>query len=448
MIVSRVRKNDFMFTKNQLDFLQDKKLALACSGGIDSMVLADVLISYGFKFDLIHCNFQLRGEASTLDEELVHSFAKKNKLKFFVQRYDTPKSARENNTSIEVEARNLRYKFFDERIKQENLDLVLLAHHRHDQAETIFMRLIKGAGIIGLSGIKELRDQCYFRPFLKISKDAILAYSKENNIQYREDKSNNETIYQRNKIRNQILPLIEEINPSYQDALIQLGDISSQTMDLLHDNFSQLKLNWENSGAIDLNFYALKNYLPLILAYILEKEIQHKAQLENIVQALVGSESKIFQVLSFAIEVKNFHISRVNEIHFSSKSYLDIDEILQVDEFKATISQEIPNRYKEGSLYLDVSKMLFPLKIRPIQSGDRMTPLGMNGQSKKLSDIAQELNWTKNDKMSNKIILDKDLEIIAVLGYRISEKIRIDSGTKQILILNSHETKLNNLVDK
>ena len=92
--------------------------------------------------------------------------------------------------------------------------------------------------------------------------------------------------------------------------------------------------------------------------------------------------------------------------------------------------------------------MLFPLKIRPIQSGDRMTPLGMNGQSKKLSDIAQELNWTKNDKMSNKIILDKDLEIIAVLGYRISEKIRIDSGTKQILILNSHETKLNNLVDK
>ncbi len=448
MIVSRVRKNDFMFTKNQLDFLQDKKLALACSGGIDSMVLADVLISYGFKFDLIHCNFQLRGEASTLDEELVHSFAKKNKLKFFVQRYDTPKSARENNTSIEVEARNLRYKFFDERIKQEDLDLVLLAHHRHDQAETIFMRLIKGAGIMGLSGIKELRDQCYFRPFLKISKDAILAYSKENNIQYREDKSNNETIYQRNKIRNQILPLIEEINPSYQDALIQLGDISSQTMDLLHDNFSQLKLNWENSGAIDLNFYALKNYLPLILAYILEKEIQHKAQLENIVQALVGSESKIFQVLSFAIEVKNFHISRVNEIHFSSKSYLDIDEILQADEFKATISQEIPNRYKEGSLYLDVSKMLFPLKIRPIQSGDRMTPLGMNGQSKKLSDIAQELNWTKNDKMSNKIILDKDLEIIAVLGYRISEKIRIDSGTKQILILNSHETKLNNLVDK
>ncbi len=448
MIVSRVRKNDFMFTKTQLDFLQDKKLALACSGGIDSMVLAHVLLSYGFKFDLIHCNFQLRGEASTLDEELVHSFAKKNKLKFFVQRYDTPKSARENNTSIEVEARNLRYKFFDERIKLENLDLVLLAHHRHDQAETIFMRLIKGAGIIGLSGIKELRDQCYFRPFLKISKDAILAYSKENNIQYREDKSNNETIYQRNKIRNQILPLIEEINPSYQDALIQLGDISSQTMDLLHDNFSQLKLNWENSGAIDLNFYALKNYLPLILAYILEKEIQHKAQLENIVQALVGSESKIFQVLSFAIEVKNFHISRVNEIHFSSKSYLDIDEILQADEFKATISQEIPNRYKEGSLYLDVSKMLFPLKIRPIQSGDRMTPLGMNGQSKKLSDIAQELNWTKNDKMSNKIILDKDLEIIAVLGYRISEKIRIDSGTKQILILNSHETKLNNLVDK
>ncbi len=440
MIVSRVRKNHLMFTRTQLDFLQDKKLALACSGGLDSMFLAHMLLSHGFKFDLIHCNFQLRGEASTLDEKLVHSFAKENKLKFFVQRYDTKKSAKENHTSIEIEARNLRYKFFEERIKQENLDLVLLAHHRHDQAETIFMRLIKGAGLIGLSGMKELRDQCYFRPLLKISKDAILAYSKENNIEYREDKTNNETIYQRNKIRNQILPLIEEINPSYQDALIQLGDISSQTLDLLHDNFSQLKSNWKNSGAIDLNFYALKNYLPLILAYILEKEIQHKAQLENIVQALVGNESKIFQLLSFEIEVKNFHISRVTEIHVSSNSYLGIDEILQADEFKAVISQEILNRYKEGSLYMDISKMLFPLKIRPIQSGDKMTVLGMNGQSKKLSDIAQELNWTKNDKLSNKIILDKDLEIIAILGYRISEKIRIDSDTKQILILNSHET--------
>ena len=178
----------------------------------------------------------------------------------------------------------------------------------------------------------------------------------------------------------------------------------------------------------------------MILAYILEKEIQHKAQLENIVQALVGNESKIFQLLSFEIEVKNFHISRVTEIHVSSNSYLGIDEILQADEFKAVISQEILNRYKEGSLYMDISKMLFPLKIRPIQSGDKMTVLGMNGQSKKLSDIAQELNWTKNDKMSNKIILDKDLEIIAVLGYRISEKIRIDSDTKQILILNLHET--------
>jgi tRNA(Ile)-lysidine synthase len=424
-----------MFTKSQLDFLADKKLALACSGGIDSMVLGQILLSHGFKFDLIHCNFQLRGASSNLDEEFVESFAEENKLNFFVRRYDTANSAKRNQTSIEIEARNLRYRYFEELINQEKLDLVLLAHHRHDQAETIFMRLIKGAGIVGLSGMKELRNHQYYRPLLNISKEDILIYSKENQIQFREDETNKETIYQRNKIRNQILPLIEEINPSYQDALIQVGDISAQTLGLLHDNFNPLKANWNESEKVNLKQYATKNYLPLILSYILEKEIQHKTQLETIVQVLSGKESKIFNLLSCEIEVKNFHISRVSRNYASPISYLNLDEVLHSKELTASISQEFPSMYKNGSLYMDINKLQFPLLYRSMQPKDKMKVFGMNGRSKKLSDIAQELNWTVNDKLSNKVFLDGDNEIIAILGYRISEKVKIDHSSHQILMI-------------
>lgn len=424
-----------MFTKSQLEFLQNKKLALACSGGVDSMVLAHLLLSHGFTFDLIHCNFQLRGEASNLDEDFVHSFAKKNKLRSFVKRFDTTESAKKNQTSIEIEARNVRYEYFEELIRQENIDLVLLAHHRNDQAETIFMRLIKGAGFVGLSGMKELRDYHYYRPLLNISKGDILSYSIVNEIQHREDETNKETIYQRNKIRNQILPLIEEINPSYQDALIHLGNLGLQTIALLEDNFSHLKNNWQNSGEVDLTSFTSKNYLSLVVSYILDKEIIHKEQVADILKALMSKESKIFKLRSYEIEVKNFIISIIREANADTKTYMTIDEILSDADLRSEIKHTIPKTYLKNSLYFDINKVKFPIHFRPMQTGDKMKPFGLQGQSKKLSDIAQELNWTANEKLSNNIIIDGDSEIIAILSYRVSEKVKIDYSSHQILII-------------
>lgn len=425
-----------MFTKSQLEFLANKKLALACSGGIDSMVLADCLIKHNIDFDLIHCNFQLRGEASILDEDFVHSFANKNKLRFFVKQFDTEKSSKKNHTSIEIEARNLRYQFFEEVIKSENLDLILLAHHRNDQAETIFMRLIKGAGIVGLSGMKELRDHHYYRPLLNISKGDILSYSIENEIQYREDETNNETIYQRNKIRNQILPLIEEINPSYQDALIHLSNLSSQTSALLDDNFHHLKNDWNNSREVDLTALSSKDYLSLVVSYILDKEIIHKEQVADIQKALMSKESKTFKLHSYEIEVKNFIISIIREAIASAKTYKTIDEILSDADLRSEITHTTPKTYLNTCLYFDIDKINFPIHFRPMQTSDKMKPFGLQGLSKKLSDIAQELYWSRSEKLSNKVFLDGDNEIIAILGYRISEKVKLDSNSNNILIIN------------
>ena len=426
-----------MFTKSQLKFLQDKKLALACSGGVDSMVLADCLMKHKIKFSLIHCNFQLRGIASEEDEKLVQFYAEKNNLTFYTKCFDTENSAKLNATSIEMEARNLRYNFFKELREKENFDLILLAHHQNDQAETIFMRLIKGAGLTGLSGMKELRDEIYFRPFLDIPKETILKYAREHKINFREDASNKENIYQRNQIRNQIIPLIEEINPSFRNALVHLGDLSSQTNDVLHDNFGNLKANWLTSGEVDLHSFSEKSYLPLIISYLLEKEILHKEQMKDILGALISAESKIFQLNSFEIEVKNFIISRIKEINSATKVYNTISDLCSDTDLKSEKINNIPKEYKEGSLYLDIEKLKFPVQFRPMQIGDKIKLYGMKGMSKKLSDIAQELRWTKSEKLSSKIFFDSDSEIIAILGYRISEKVKLDSISKHILIINS-----------
>jgi tRNA(Ile)-lysidine synthase len=425
-----------MFTKSQLDFLANKKLALACSGGIDSMVLADCLIKHKINFSIIHCNFQLRGEASEEDEKFIQSYAEKNKLTLFVRKFDTRESAKTNGSSIEMEARELRYSFFNELHDQENFDLILLAHHLNDQAETIFMRLIKGTGLTGLSGMKDLRDDKYYRPFLSVSKEIILSYAKENKIEFREDESNNETIYQRNKIRNQIFPLIEEINPSFKNALIHLGNLSSQTKSLLNDlSYSWIEI-WHNSGRLDLKYYSDKTYLPLLVSYLLDKEILHKDQLEDIVTALARKESKIFTLRSFEIEVKDFIIAKIIKSNSSLITYTTLNEISADAYLKTELIDTAPKIFNQGSLYLDIIKLKFPIQLRPLKTGDKIKPYGMQGQSKKLSDIAQELNWSRSEKMSNKVFLDIDNEIIAILGYRISEKVKLDSNTKQILIIN------------
>ncbi|MFN9321655.1 MAG: tRNA lysidine(34) synthetase TilS [Chitinophagales bacterium] len=425
-----------MFIKSQLEFLRNKKLALACSGGADSMVLAHLLLKSKLPFSIIHCNFQLRGEDSFTDENFVKSFAESNQISIFIRRFDTLDSANENQISIEMEARNLRYAYFEELIKQEKFDLFLLAHHADDQAETISMRMLKGAGLLGLTGMKKVRDEKYCRPLLQISKEDILSYARENQIKHIEDASNLETIYQRNKIRNQIFPLVKEINPSYREALEHLGDLSAQTLSLLDDNFSYLNQDWKTKGEVNLNVIATKSYLSLVLSYLLEGEIAHKSILSDIRKSISSSESKFFKLTLGDIEVKNFVLKRIIKNPSEPKVFSSINELALEKKINVQVINEVPLLFQEGHLYFDIEKIKFPILLRPMADGDKINAYGMGSKSRKVSDIAQEANWSKTKKMSNSILLDSNKEIIAILGYRISEKVKIDSKTKQILIIN------------
>ncbi len=184
-----------------------------------------------------------------------------------------------------------------------------------------------------------------------------------------------------------------------------------------------------------MNSFTSKNYLSLVVSYILDKEIIHKEQVADILKALMSKESKIFKLRSNEIEVKNFIISIIREANADTKTYRTIDEILSDTDLRSEIKHTIPKTYLNDSLYFDVGKLNFPILFRPMQTGDKIKPFGLQGKSKKLSDIAQELNWTANEKLSNNIIIDGDSEIIAIVSYRVSEKVKVDHNSHQILII-------------
>lgn len=424
-----------MFTKAQLSFLENKKLALACSGGIDSMVLAHLLLSHKVPFSIIHCNFQLRNEASQRDENFVREFAEKNHLNFFAKKFDTQKNADIHKTSIEMEARSLRYTYFEKLIVSEKLDLILLAHHRRDQAETIILRMLKGSGLKGLSGMEELRGGKYFRPLLHVNKEMIIEYATNHQVHFVTDDTNSQNIYQRNKIRNQIFPLFRDINPSYEEAILHFGKISKQVNTLIDDIFSDLLHGWGTNNKIDMRQFMDKDYLPLILSRIFENEISHRSMLDGMVKALESQESKFFTLESMNIELKNGVITKVKSVANTPVNFSDIENLLKTETLRVKTINEPPDSFLYGNLYLDVDKIQFPITFRPIRDGDRINLFGMGYKSRKLSDIAQELRWTVTDKTSNKILVDSENDIIAVLGYRIAEKVKLDKNTKKILII-------------
>ncbi|MFQ3182851.1 MAG: tRNA(Ile)-lysidine synthase, partial [Polaribacter sp.] len=207
-----LQKLSNIITEN-FPFLKDNKLLIAISGGIDSVVLTHLLSTLNFDISLAHCNFNLRGKESDVDEIFVKELAKKLTIKCFTISFETNKIARENKESTQITARNLRYGWFQEIIKEHHFDYVLTAHHADDNLETFLINLTRGSGLDGFTGIPEINGNIV-RPFLKFSREEVLCFAKENNISWREDQSNASTKYVRNKMRHQVLPVLKEINPS------------------------------------------------------------------------------------------------------------------------------------------------------------------------------------------------------------------------------------------
>ena len=238
-----------------LPFLRGKKLLVAVSGGIDSVALTYLLSELNFTISLAHCNFNLRGKDSDLDEDFIKKLGNKLEIPVFTTQFNTEVFAKENKQSTQIAARSLRYSWFQKLEKEHSFDYVLTAHHADDNLETFLINLTRGTGLEGLTGIPEINGRIV-RPLLKFSRKEILTFIKENKIEWREDKSNAQTKYIRNKIRHKVVPFLKEINPSLLNTFAKTAEYLKESQHILEDRIKKvatevLTMN-ENTIAINI----------------------------------------------------------------------------------------------------------------------------------------------------------------------------------------------------
>ena len=437
------------------------RLVLALSGGIDSMVLADMLLKAELYFVVAHCNFHLRGVESDGDEKFVCEFAEKKGIQCFVKHFDTEQYAAEQSISIEMAARDLRYAWFEELRQQLGYDKIAVAHHADDQAETFFINLLRGAGLRGLKGMQP-QNGVIIRPLLWASREQIHQYAVENQITWREDHTNAESIYLRNKIRNQLLPVFDELHPEARQGLYKsLEHLASENelyRELLGEKLSQIVEEQDDVFVIArrndeaIQSEASKSFrVGLDCFAALAKTQSEQLLFEWLRQYGFNTDQCqfIFEAMNDGVGNKYFSpthqltIGR-NELQLSEIKPVDNEEI-QIEVGQEEITSPIQIRFSrfekdadfviDESLdmaLLDADKIQFPLTLRHWRHGDRFHPLGMKG-SKLLSDFFVDLKFTEWQKRNAFLLTSADGTILWVVGHRIDDRYKVTSETKSVL---------------
>lgn len=437
--------NDFyrFIAENNLVKAGDKVL-LAVSGGIDSMVMTHLFLQTDIKIGIAHCNFSLRGSDSDADNDLVRLFAAEHNIPFYTRLFDTKLFARKNGLSIQMAARELRYKWFEEIRIEYGYDSIAVAHNLNDNIETLLINLTRGTGIAGLTGMRPTVNNI-IRPLLFATRAVIKAYCIQNSIVYREDKSNADTKYIRNKIRHLIIPVLREINPSIESTLNDTAERFVGINEIVSEYISELRerVSEEESEIVTFNISLLKEYLSnkTVIFELFKPFGISSVQLNDLLQVVDGKTGgQIFTDTHRIIKNRN-ELIVIHEVAEDERIYLleNIDDFLKVPGIASAGYIPVDGTFEIPSdpfnACVDAEKILFPLVIRKWKPGDHFYPLGMK-QKKKLSDYFIDNKYSIIDKES-KLILESDGNIVWIIGDRLDNRFRITRSTKTALLIKS-----------
>ncbi len=420
----------------KLFFLNESKLLIAISGGIDSVVLTHLCHKLKLNISLAHCNFNLRGKESDADEDFVLQLAEDLNLEVFVQRFDTEIYAKDNKVSIQMAARELRYNWFEELATQLQFDYILTAHHVDDNLETFLINFTRGTGLDGLAGIPEVNGN-FVRPLLPFSSEDIKAYTKANNIKWRDDSSNKSVKYLRNKLRHEVIPILKEINPSllqsFQSTLSNLND----TADIVEESTNTILKN--SIETIDENHIAYKvsefKKLNNPKAYVFEVFKDYGFTEWNDVVDLLDAETGKHVFSQTHRLIKNRAHLLLSEINLEESISITVSDkvselktpfgVLHFDEADAIFGRRI------NIIFVDKGELQFPLTIRKYKEGDVFYPLGMTGK-KKISKYFKDEKLSLLDK-ENTWLLCSGEHIVWVINRRADNRFRVTENTKHIL---------------
>ena len=418
-------------------FLEDSKLLIAISGGIDSVVLAHLCSQLNLNFSLCHCNFNLRGQESDDDEAFVTSLAKTLKTLVYTTSFETEKYATKNKVSIQVAARDLRYTWFYKLLDANQYDYVLTAHNTNDNLETFIINLTRGSGLEGFTGIPSV-NQKSVRPLLAFSRDDITLFAIKNGIVWREDRSNASIKYVRNKVRHKVIPILKELNPHVLESFQNTIEYLNESQSIINDALKN----------ITANVVSYENDVLKISCKEIDKLSNKKAYLYQLLQGygftawndivdLISAQpgKQIFSNTHRLLKDRNFLILTTINKSQSIKGPILIDQKVSkiTNPIKLTIqnTDDYTSKNKE-QIIIDKDLVNYPLSLKKWHHGDAMYPTGMKG-SKKISQLFKDNKLSLLDKEKIWILADAKDHIIWVIGLRQDRRYLANKTSKNRL---------------
>lgn len=455
-VLDTIRKNNM--------FSSMDKVIVAVSGGPDSLCLLHILYTLrdelGVSLCAVHLNHGLRGEEADKDEEFVRDFCRRINVEFLSRKVDINEEAKKYGISSESAGRKARYKFFDEVKKEIGAHKIAIAHNANDQAETILMRIMRGTGLEGLTGIKAVRNNIFVRPLINSTRHEIEQYCSENKLNPRIDKTNFQAIYSRNKVRLELIPYIERnFNKDIIRTLNRLSDTIKVDNDYLNrisrEKFKKYcDMTSEKVIISKEAFCEDKSILSRILRLALQKiagclyniEKIHVMDIIRIQACPTGKQIMLPNNIMALNDYGSIIIKRNTETHVQDiDNYVLHEGINDISEHKCrvyirTCCGKYKKHHNKFIEYFDLDKIKGDITIRTRKEGDRFKPLGMNG-SRKLKSMFIDLKISKDKRESIPLIcFGKDIGWI--VGYRISDLFKVDENTRNILAISFESEEL------
>ncbi|MCX6215104.1 tRNA lysidine(34) synthetase TilS [Spirosoma sp.] len=426
---------------NQL-FKSTDRVLLAVSGGIDSMVMAELFYRSGQPFAIAHVNFSMRGAASEADAVFVENKANGYGVPFHLIRFDTKAVAHERGISIQMAARELRYAWFSQLLSEFSYTCLATAHHKNDVLETLLLNLTRGTGLAGLHGILANQNQVV-RPLLFATRDQIATYAAANSLEYREDNSNADVKYARNRIRHHVVPVLTDLNPGLWQTLPRTVERLRAAETLMR---AELDQSWQAIAEVGARSILLphdkllaQSELPFRLMEWVKPFGFTSDQASLLVTCLTQPVGQIFRSATHRITHERNGLL-IEPIHQPTEIEVQLTDwpdtpVLTGDRFALTI--DVVERPADFTIptepevaCLDADQLTFPLTIRLWKQGDKIRPIGLNGH-KLVSDLLNDLKLNRTEREQTTVLLSGN-EIAWVIGRRIAHPFRISSKTRRI----------------
>jgi len=413
---------------------------LGVSGGLDSVVMTDLFARSDYGFAVAHCNFHLRGDESDGDEHFVAAMASRYGVPFFVTHFDTVKHARLKGISIQMAARELRRRWMEELLQEKGFGCYATAHHLDDEIETFFINLSRGTGFRGLSGYKP-KEGRLIHPMLFAYRRELACYATARKLTFREDSSNAQIDYARNRFRHLVIPLLEELIPSFRTTMIRNIERFREGDEVVREKINEMctRITISNDGEVLIPKSLLEGISPkkLLLTELLKPYHFNAFTVDDIVGALADQPGKMFFSPTHQLVLDREDVMIRKHVPAGEGKDVLIDENTSFVSLPFEMSMKVVEKEALPELdrtrqvaCLDYKRLKFPLRIRRWKKGDYFYPLGMKGR-KKISDFLGDQKWTLFEK-ERAWLLTSGGEVVWIIGHRLDDRFKVTDSTTTI----------------